>query len=224
MEIAADAQKKNVIVMDLALNKDLNLSFDEIELQMRAYAQEHKVPIIQDAGLAFLEMILRLYQPHTILEIGTAIGYSAIRMAHTIPASIVTIERNEEMVEQALKNIHLAKLDNRIKLIFKDALECFADLKNQKFDLIFIDAAKAQYLNFFELFTPLLTEHGVVVCDNMSFHGLVLDPECYSKQSRSVRGLIRKLNHFKENLLQNPKFDTSIFNIGDGMAVSVRKG
>lgn len=212
-------------MMETAQNmNDLNLKFDDLEESMRAYAKEHHVPIIQDEGLAFLELILHLYQPKTILEIGTAIGYSAIRMARVCNTHIVTIERNEEMVEQAKKNIEHADLNHQIEVLFKDALDCFEDLKNKRFDLIFIDAAKAQYLNFFELFTPLLNSGGIVVCDNMSFHGLVLNQDNYEQQSRSVRGLIRKLNNFKQNLLENQNFDTSIFNIGDGMAVSIRKG
>ena len=168
-------------------------------------------------------MIIRLYKPKKILEIGTAIGYSAIRMSQVVGSEIVTIERNEAMYNEAIKNIEKAGLANKIKVVYKDALEAFDDVKDNEFDMIFIDAAKAQYTKFFNLYTPLLSDKGIVVCDNMLFHGLVEDEANYENQSRSVRGLIRKLLAFHQNLLENKEYTTSIFDIGDGMSVSVKK-
>ena len=206
-----------------AVNNLLNLKFDDFDLKLKAYASENNVPIIFDEGLAFLETIIRLYKPKNILEIGTAIGYSAIRMHKVCGSNITTIERNPKMYEEALKNINDSGNSNYIKVVFKDALEAFDDVSNQTFDMIFIDAAKAQYTKFFDLYTPLLSDGGIVVCDNMLFHGLVENSEEYMNQTRSVRGLIRKLANFHKVLLENPDFDTSIFEIGDGMAVSVKK-
>lgn len=204
----------------IVMNNLLNLKFDEFDLELKEYAKENNVPIIFDEGLAFLELIIRLYKPKTILEIGTAIGYSAIRMHKVCGSKITTIERNEKMYEVAKNNILKAKLENEIDVIYKDALEAFDDIKDLTFDLIFIDAAKAQYTKFFEMYQQLLNPKGVIVCDNMLFHGLV-DGDV-SNQSRSVRGLVRKLNNFHEYLLNNENYKTSIFNIGDGMAVSVK--
>lgn len=201
----------------------LNLKFSSFEEEMRLYAKEHHVPIIQDEGLAFLELLIRLYQPKRILEIGTAIGYSAIRMQQVSNAKIVSIERNEAMYLEACKNIEKVGLEDSIQVLFKDALEAAEDLKNETFDMIFIDAAKAQYQKFFELYTPLLSNHGIVVCDNMSFHGLVPDEKGYEQQSRSVRGLIRKLKNFTNLLLENEDYATTILSIGDGIAVAVKK-
>ena len=201
----------------------LNLSFSEFELSLKEYAKNNNVPIIFDEGLAFLESIISLKQPKKILEIGTAIGYSAIRMHQVCGSEIYTIERDPIMYEQARKNINIAGFQNSINIIFKDALEAFDDIKDLKFDMIFIDAAKAQYMKFFDIYSPLLNEKGVIVCDNMLFHGLVLDDENFLKQSRSVRGLIRKLGNFHKALLENDKFKTSIFDIGDGMSISVKK-
>ena len=212
--------KANVIAMS---NNISNLKFSSFELELKEYAKENNVPIIFDEGLAFLEMIIRLYKPKRILEIGTAIGYSAIRMSQVSNSEIVTIERNIDMYNEAVKNIEKAGLSNKIKVIFKDALEAFDNVKDYEFDMIFIDAAKAQYTKFFNLYTPLLTDKGIVVCDNMLFHGLVEDEANYEKQSRSVRGLIRKLLAFHQSLLENEDYITSIFNIGDGMSVSVKK-
>lgn len=213
---------ETVTVVETA-NNLLNLSFTDFELELKKYASENNVPIIFDEGLAFLEGIIALKRPKTILEIGTAIGYSAIRMHKVCNSEIYTIERNEKMYNEAIKNIKACNLDEKIHVIYKDALEAFDDVCNIKFDMIFIDAAKAQYMKFFDLYTPLLNENGAVICDNMLFHGLVEDKDNYQNQSRSVRGLIRKLANFHKVLLENKEYQTSVFDIGDGMSISVKK-
>jgi predicted O-methyltransferase YrrM len=200
-----------------------NLKFSPLELELKEYAKENKVPIIFDEGLSFVEAIIGAKRPKNILEIGTAIGYSAIRMASVCNSNIYTIERDNSMYNLAIENIKKAGLENNIHVIFKDALEAFSDVSNIKFDLIFIDAAKAQYHKFFDIYTPLLNDNGVVICDNMLFHGLVNDINNIDSYSRSVRGLIRKLNLFHDELLNNDKFQTAIYDIGDGMSVSIKK-
>ena len=209
--------------MDAAVNNLLNLKFDEFDLKLKEYAKENNVPIIFDDGLAFLEMIIRLYKPKRILEIGTAIAYSAIRMHKVCGSYVTTIERNEKMYAKAVEHVNESGFADYINVIYKDALEAFDNVKDQTFDMIFIDAAKAQYTKFFDLYTPLLSNGGIVVCDNMLFHGLVENDEEYMNQTRAVRGLIRKLANFHKVLLENEDYDTSIFEIGDGMAVSVKK-
>lgn len=200
----------------------LNLSFNEFDLSLRDYALKYSVPIIKDAGLAMLEQTIMLNKPKRILEIGTAIGYSAIRMNRLINSEVYTIERNVDMYNEASKNIKAVNKENEIHIIYKDALEAFDDVKNLEFDMIFIDAAKAQYMKFFNLYTPLLKKGGVVFCDNMLFHGLVLDEANYDNLSRSVRGLARKLKAFHDELLSNKDYKTSIFDIGDGVSISVK--
>lgn len=202
------------------------LAFTPFEEELRAYAKENHVPIIQDDGLAMLETVIRLIRPKKILEIGCAIGYSAMRMAKVLGSEVYTIERNEEMYQMAMKNIAKASMEDKIHIYFKDALEAFDLVKDNTFDLIFIDAAKAQYMKFFNLYTPLLRPHGVVVCDNMGFHGLVdlaNNQEEYMKYSRGVRGIIRKMAHFHDELLAKEDFDTTLFEVGDGIAISVKK-
>lgn len=203
------------------LDELLNLKFNPIHEQMKLYAKDNNVPIIQDSGLAFLETIIKLKRPKKILEIGTAIGYSATRMAMVENSMVITIERDNNMYNEALKNISLLGLNDLVKVIYKDALEAYDDVKDNAFDMIFIDAAKGQYINFFNLYSPLLKEDGIIVCDNMLFHGLVMDDSIV--KSRSLRGLIRKLKNCHEFLLNHPNYDTSIFDIGDGMSVSVKK-
>lgn len=204
---------------DLAIM--LNLHFNPIHEEMRQYAKEHNVPIIQDEGLAFLESIIQIKRPKRILEIGSAIGYSSTRMSLVCGSSVVTIERDKTMYDEAIKNINKLGLSDKVHVIFKDALDAVLDVGNEKFDLIFIDAAKGQYINFFNLYEPLLNDDGVIVTDNMLFHGLLLNDD--EIKSRSLRALIRKLRNYHNFLLDNPNYNTSIFNIGDGMSISTKK-
>ena len=209
-------------VMDAHLTgsqKTNTLVFDDYLNEMREYAVENHVPIIKDDGLMLLSQVIMLSKTKKVLEIGTAIGYSAICMSK-LNTHVTTIERDEEMYAKAMENIKNTN-SNNIDVIFGDALEQFDKLKDERFDLIFIDAAKGQYKKFFEIYTPLLNDGGVVVCDNMIFHNSVhMDTE---NMSRSLRGLVNKLKLFTEYLISNPDFNTTIYEIGDGMAVSIKK-
>lgn len=122
---------------------------------IKAYALENQVPIIKDAGLAFLLEQIKQFNVSSILEIGTAIGYSAIMMAQ-MGSNVVTIERDPKMYEEAQKNINSLNLTDKIKVIYADALMAFDQVKDNQFDLLFIDAAKAQYQKFFDIYTPLV--------------------------------------------------------------------
>lgn len=201
------------------LHKMHNLTFNDYLIKMKEYAKDYNVPIIQDEGMAFLLSMIRVKRPKKILEIGTAIGYSAAMMALNSDAYIYTIERDSKMHEESIKNINELQLTSKVKLIFKDALLAYDDVKDEKFDIIFIDAAKAQYTNFFNLYSPLLSEDGIIITDNMLFHGVKLE----EASSRALRGLIRKLNNYTDFLLNNPDFDTTIFNLGDGMALTTKR-
>lgn len=187
---------------------------------IKAYALENQVPIIKDAGLAFLLEQIKQFNVSSILEIGTAIGYSAIMMAQT-GSNVVTIERDPKMYEEAQKNINSLNLTDKIKVIHADALMAFDQVKDNQFDLLFIDAAKAQYQKFFDIYTPLVKKGGIVVCDNLEFHGLVANPDL-SNYSRSLRALVRKLRNFRESLANNEAFQTKFYSIGDGMSVSIK--
>ena len=188
---------------------------------LKEYAKENQVPIIKDAGLSFLLEQIKKYSIKEVLEIGTAIAYSAINMALVGP-NITTIERDQKMYNEAIKNISDFNLGNKIEVIYQDALEAFPLIKNKTFDLLFIDAAKAQYQKFFNLYTPLLKKGGIVICDNLLFHDLV-NKEDLSDLSRSLRSLIKKIRLFKENLANNINFDTIFYDIGDGLSLSIKK-
>ncbi len=200
-------------------NQLLNLKFNDYIISMRDYAKENNVPIIQDEGLAFLKAIVKLYKPNKILEIGCAIGYSSSMMSLYSGASVVTVERDPKMYEEASKNIKALGLTDKIKIIFKDALLIEDELKGEEFDMIFIDAAKGQYTKFFEKFSPYLKDKGIIVTDNMLFHGL-LDTEI---KNRNLRQLVTKLKKYHTFLLENEEYDTSIYDLGDGMALSIKK-
>ena len=208
--------------VDQMMKMENNLKFDELDLELKNYAKENSVRIIQDEGLSFLESMVRIKRPNVILEVGTAIGYSAIRMIKAGAKEVYTIERDPKMYEEAVKNVEKAGFSDRIHILFKDALEAYDLVKDVKIDMLFIDAAKAQYTKFFDIYTKNLNEHGIVVCDNMLFHGMV-ENKNLDEMTRGVRGLVRKLNMFHEFLLSNDLYDTSIYDIGDGMAISIKK-
>lgn len=184
---------------------------------IQKYAEENNVPIMTDDGIEFLTDYIKKYKVKRILEVGTAIGYSAIMMALANPeAEITTIERDEKRYLEAIKNVKKLNLEDRIHLIYKDAFDVKVD---GEFDLIFIDAAKAQNTKFFEKFEKNLKETGTIITDNMNFHGLV-DKEPSEIESRNLRALLRKVRDYKKFLEENPKYETEFYDIGDGIAVS----
>jgi O-methyltransferase family protein len=188
--------------------------------EIKKYALDNKIPIMVDEGIDFLTTFIIKNQTTNILEIGSAIGYSAIMMALANPnVKITTIERDHERYLEAVKNVKKLGLEDRITLIFNDALETTIE---GKFDLVFIDAAKGQNIRFFEKFEPNLTDHGVIITDNIDFHGLV-QKDIESIQSRNLRGLIRKIREYIDYLKNNPKYDVEFLKVGDGIAVARKK-
>lgn len=186
--------------------------------EMRTYAEKDCVPIMQRDGINFLVEQIIKKDVKNILEIGTAIGYSTIIMAFIRDnIKITSVERDEKRYLKAVKNIKKAHLEDRINLIFNDALE--VNIKD-KYDLIFIDAAKAQNIKFFEKFKDNLNEKGLIITDNMNFHGLTEKEE--EIKSRNLRALVRKIKNYHKYLEENTEFKTEFLNIGDGIAISKR--
>ena len=187
--------------------------------KMEEYADEHGVPIMEKEGIEFLIEFIKHNKIKSILEVGTAIGYSAIKMALiSYDITITTIERDEVRYLEAVKNVKALGLQDRINLVLGDALEYIPD---GMYDLIFIDAAKSQYIKFFEKYTKNLNEKGYVISDNINFHGLTNSDK--SKLSRNLRQLIGKLERYIAFLKENTEFKTRFFEIGDGIAISNRK-
>lgn len=190
----------------------------EIE-EIKEYAERENVPIMQEDGIELLIKIINENNVKKILEVGTAIAYSTIRMALSKDIVIDTIERDEKRYLEAVKNIKKVELEKKIKPIFGDAL----DVKIEgKYDLIFLDAAKGKNIEFFEKFENNLNKNGIFVTDNMNFHGYVQMNE-NEIQSRNLRGLVRKIKKYREFLKTNPKYETTFYEIGDGVAVTRKK-
>lgn len=192
---------------------------DDVIKEMEKYAEEKGIPIMQKRGMNFLCKFIEKNNIKSILEIGTAIGYSAINMALVNDdITVVSIERDQDRYIEAIKNIKKCKLEKRITLVLGDALNI--DLTG-KYDMLFIDAAKAQYIKFFEKYKHNLSMDGAIVSDNLNFHGLV--HEDTSTMSRNVRGLVKKINLYVDFLTNNDEFKTEFYSIGDGIGISTRK-
>ncbi len=185
---------------------------------LKEYAILNNVPIIRDGGFEFLSLEIQKHSSSSVLEIGTAIGYSAIRLA-SIGLNVTTIERNKDMYDLAVKNVDRYNLNDKIELVYQDALD-YAPTKT--YDLIFIDAAKAQNRKFFERFSPFLNDGGIIIVDNLNFHNLV-DQDLSEIKSKNLRSLVRKINEFKEWLKNNPDYITEFTDMGDGMSVSIKR-
>lgn len=183
------------------------------------YAKENNVPIMMKDGIEFLTNYIKENNVKTILEIGSAIGYSAIKMALVDKdIKVTTIERDINRFNEAVKNIKEFNLENQIEIINADALEYTTD---KQFDLIFIDAAKAQYIKFFEKYKTNLKQDGTIISDNLDFHGLVKNPELTS--NRNTKQLVRKINTYIEFLKENKEFKTEFISLGDGIGISKRQ-
>ena len=192
----------------------------EINL-LKEYARNENIPIIQDEGMEFLETFIQKKQIKNILEIGTAIGYSAIKMAlASNDVHITTIERDEERYLEALKNIKKFNLEDRVTLIFNDALNVELD---GNYDLIFIDAAKGKNKEFFNHFEHNLDVDGYIITDNMSFHGYV-EMDLENIESKNIRGIVTKIKDYIYFLENHMFYKTTIYKIGDGLAVTERRG
>ena len=200
------------------------LSMDNID-DIKLYAAKNSIPIMRDGGIDFICKYIKENKIKRILEIGTAIGFSAIEFASLAPDIFVTtIELDIDRHIKALQNIHDSGLDSRIKAINGDALKL--DLQDQQkktqlFDMIFIDAAKGQYINFFEKYKANLAPDGVFISDNLSFHGMVDDLTL--THNYSTIKLVKKIRKYIDFLKQNSEFTTTFYANGDGISVSKRK-
>lgn len=190
--------------------------------KMEQYAKQHNVPIMELAGIEAMLQLLRIQKPKKILEVGTAIGYSALRMAFAVPESkIITIERDAERYQLAEKYIEEAGKKEQITIIKGDALEVDEDVeKHGRYDAIFIDAAKGQYQRFFEIYSRFLSDGGVIITDNVLFKGLVCEPDIENKR---IRNMVRKIDVFNKWLMSHPEYHTVILPVGDGVAISKKR-
>ena len=186
--------------------------------EIEEYAKEKRIPIMMKDGIEFLCNYIKEHKIKRILEIGSAIGYSAIKMALIDKdIKIVTIERDKERCDEAIKNINEFNLNEQIEIINGDAMDVSVD---GMYDLIFIDASKGHNIDFFEKYQNNLDKNGVIITDNLSFHGLVEDESLV--ETKNQRGIVRKIRMFIDYLDNNKEFITEYVAVGDRISISRR--
>jgi len=188
--------------------------------ELQEYAHSFNVPIIRNDSASLLEVLVKLHKPIRVLEAGTAIGYSAILMANAGAKGIDTVEIDLNSVIIARENIKKAGLENVIKVIPGDATEVFSCL-TKTYDMIFVDAAKGQYLQMYDDILRLLKPGGLLVCDNVIFYGKIYQtPESAPHKHRTI---IANMRAFLEKLFADTRLTSSILESGDGMTVSIKE-
>jgi len=197
----------------------INNELEAFIKQVKKEALETDIPIMEDETINYIKKYIVENKIKRILEIGTAVGYSGLNyLSLDYDISLVTIERDENRYLKALQNFKEADLGSRVDIIFKDALE--VDI-NDKFDLIILDGAKGQNINFFNKFKKNLEENGTIITDNMYLHGYVEKDE-EDITSRNLRALVRKIKDYHKFLEDNEEYDSEILKIGDGIAISIK--
>lgn len=198
---------------------DNKVSFELEEL--RVEAEKNNVPIIHREVGEFIRTIIRLYKPKRILEIGTAIGFSSIYFASFSDddTKITTIEINEDTAEIARANIKKYGFEDRINVVCGDAIEVIPTLQDD-YDFIFIDAAKGQYIHFFELIEAKLSDNAVILSDNILFRGMVGDNDLVKRRKITI---VKRLRKYLSMLTNKEGYTTSILQIGDGVSLTVKE-
>lgn len=199
-----------------------NLKEDEgIFAELREYASEHHVPIAHPETIALLKVIASIKRPERVLEAGTAIGYSAMSIAEFLsPGGIIdTIELDEDTAFIARDNIKRGGFEDSINVIIADANDVFACIEKQ-YDMIFMDAAKARYLDMFNDATRILKPGGILISDNVLFQGRVAKEGFVGRKFRTI---VTNLREYLYQLCNSDQFETSLLSVGDGVSISVKK-
>lgn len=188
--------------------------------KLKINALENHIPIIMDDTLEVISKIMKENQIKSILEIGTAVGYSAICFSKymTEDGFIDTIERDEERIKEAKKNVKDMELQEKINIYEGDAVEILPTL-NKKYDMVFIDAAKGKYPFFLKESLRMLNENGIIFADNILYKGYVMSD--YNKHKQ--RTAVRNLREYIKEVTENPNIETEILEVGDGLAISKLK-
>lgn len=200
---------------------DIHRKTDNKIETLREYAEQNAVPIVDRLSLEMIKQLIRIHRAKNILEIGTAIGYSSMQFASVSnDIHITTIERDEEMITQAKSNFETYGYSSQIRLIEGNALEQYNKVSDKQYDIIFIDAAKAQSKKFFEYYTPLLRNGGLVITDNVLYHGFVSNIDIV--RSRNVKQMVKKVQKFNDWLISLENYSTNFINMDDGLAISIK--
>ena len=186
--------------------------------EMERFANEYEVPISQPESIKLIELLIRIGKVSDILEVGSAIGYSAIRMINAGAERVDTIEINADAARVARANVEKEGLSEKINIIEGDAKEVLPSLEGE-YDMIFIDAAKAQYGEFFKHCMRMLRSGGILVSDNILYKGMTAPDELVLHRKKTI---VKRLREYIDMLCNHPKLDTDIVPIGDGVALSVK--
>lgn len=202
-----------------SLEKKNNIVLEAIEQQ----AHIDGVPIIRKEMESFLRVMLAITKPKKILELGTAIGYSAILMSECLEkdGKIVTIENYEKRIIQAKENILKAEKEKMIELLEGDAMEIMPTLESEQFDFVFMDAAKAQYINFLPEVLRLMKKGGILITDNVLQEGDIIQSKYVVR--RRDRTIHKRMREYLEVIKNHEQLTTTIVPIGDGITMSVKK-
>lgn len=194
------------------------LNLDPVLVSLEQYAALNRVPIIQPEAAKVLISALKGQAPSAVLEIGTAIGYSTLLIASHLSAHshITTIELDENRAQVARNYIEQAGFRDKVTLLTGDAGKLISNLEGP-FDFVFLDAAKGQYPDYLAKVTEKLSDKACIVADNVLFRGLVLEP---SETPRRFRTIVKRLQTYLYTVSNVPCFDTILYKIGDGMAVT----
>ncbi len=201
--------------------RDLLPIRSEFLVGLEAYAKDNKVPIVHPEVAQLLRLLIKLQRPREILEVGTAIGYSALVMAGALEGdfSITTLEKDPKMVEEAILNIKKAGYEKEIKLIEGDALETFPHL-SKTYDFIFLDAAKGQYIEFMDYSLKLIKDGGLIVSDNVLYKGMVAKKAPLDRRNKTI---VTRLRDYLEWINNIDGVSTSVIPIGDGLALTYKE-
>ena len=186
-------------------------------VDLRKYAIDNDVPIMNSQTKELIISILQISKPKKILEIGTAIGYSSLCFKKYTGADITTIELDTTTAEIARKNFE--KYNVNVNLINDDAMKALRNI-DQGFDFVFIDANKSRYLDYFKITSKLLNKGGIIIADNVLFRGEVCNDDIMEKRKNT---LVKRLRNFLAYITDLENFTTSVIPIGDGLTLSVRR-
>lgn len=192
--------------------------------KLRIESEENFVPVLQRDSERLLSTLLQIHQPKTIVEIGTAVGYSGLCMLTVAKdAELYTFEIQEKMIIKAKENFESFGVSDRVHLFEGDAMEKLKELdKNLQIDFAFIDAAKGHYRDFFDEIIPHMKKGGVIVCDNMLFRAKVVSDD-YDRPRRRFRTEVKRIRNFMKFLFETDLVDTTLLSVGDGTTISIVK-
>jgi predicted O-methyltransferase YrrM len=212
------------------INKDFTTNYikslieeNEEIAKFRKESEDRNIPIIHEEVANFIKVILHLLKPLKILELGTAVGFSSFFMAKIIDndnLEIKTIERRDSFVDEASKNLERLNYKGNIEILPGDALEILENLE-EKFDLVFIDAAKSKYLDFLPYCFNLLKKDGIIISDNVLYKGMIANDDLVERRQKTI---VRKMRKYLKTISNHPSMESSVLPLGDGLAITVKKG